>query len=114
MPPRCRSTNCGLCPGVDVAELRSLHVEDPQEQREVDAVGRLRVDLTIEAVGELRQIGFERQPRPQRRLHVGHQQRGADALAGDVADQQRQAAVRQREVVEEVAADLARGKRESH
>ena len=54
------------------------------------------------------EILAERQPRAQRRLDVGHQQRRADALARHVADEQREVAVAEREVVEEVAADLAR------
>ena len=49
-----------------------------------------------------------RQSRAERRLHVGHQQRGADALARHVPDEQREALVGKREIIEEVAAHLTR------
>ena len=107
-PPSLAEHELRVVPGVDVAQLLPPGVEDAEEQREVDGAGRGLVDLAIELGGEPREIGLERQPRPQRRLHVGHQQRGADALARHVADEQRQPSVRQREVIEEVAADFAR------
>ena len=50
-----------------------------------------------------------RQARAQRGLEVGHQDRGGDALAGHVAHQHGRFVLREREVVEEVAAHLARG-----
>ena len=61
---------------------------------EVDAAGRVLIELAIEPIGERGEIGLVRQPRAQRRLDVRHQQRRADALARDVADEQREAAVR--------------------
>ncbi len=64
-------------------------------------------------VRDRRQILAEREARAQRRLDVRHQQRGADALAGHVADEQRDLAAVEHEVVEEVAADFARRHRDA-
>ena len=66
------------------------------------------IELAVEPIGQRREIRLVRQPRAQRRLDVGHQQRGADALAGHVADEQREPTVGQHEVVEEIAADFTR------
>ena len=75
--------------------------------------GELRLDVAVDGFGDRRQPLAEREARAQRRLDVGHQQRGADPLAGHVADQQRDEARVELEVVEEVAADFARRHRDA-
>ena len=52
--------------------------------------------------------------RPQHRDEQGHQQRRRAALAGDVAERHHEAAVRQRDDVEEVAANRIRGTADPH
>ena len=70
-----------VVPGIDVTQLLAAGVENAEEEREVDGARRGLVDVTIELRGEPRKIRFVRQPGPQRRLDVGHQQGGADSLA---------------------------------
>ena len=99
--------------GVDVAQPARAAVEDPEEQRVVGGERLLGAHLVVERVHEPRQVALERQARADRRLHVRHQQRGRNALARDVAHQDRDLAVREREVVEEIAAHLARRDRDA-
>jgi hypothetical protein len=90
--------------GVDVAQQTAIRLEDGEEERQVHAAGR--VQLAIETVRELSQVGLVGEPRAERRLDVRHEQRSADAFSGDVADKQRQSSIGQHEIVEEVTADL--------
>ena len=92
--------------GVDVAQLARRRVEDADEERRVDRPGRVALDVDVDLARDRVEILAEREPRAQRRLDVRHEERGADALARDVADEQRDAPVGQREVVEEIAADF--------
>ena len=93
-------------PGVHVAQLARRGVEDAHEQRRVDRPRRVPFDVDVDLPRDRVEILAEREPRAQRRLDVRHQERRADALARDVADEQRDAPVGQREVVEEIAADF--------
>ena len=65
----------------------------PDEERRVDGPGVLRFDVDVDLARDRGEILAEGEARAQRRLDVGHQQRGADALARHVADEQRQIAV---------------------
>ena len=96
-------------PGVHVAHDARPRVDDSDKQREVDFRRRVRVQIAVQVAGQPREILFPRQAGAQRGLDVGHQERGTDALPGHVAHQHRDLARGQHEVVEEVAADLARG-----
>jgi hypothetical protein len=81
----------------------------PEEQHELDAAGRVLIQLAVEPVRQAGQICFMWKARAPRRLDVCHQQRRAHPFSRDVADQERQPSIRQHEVIEEVTPDLARG-----
>ena len=104
--PVVRRMYCGIVAGVDVAQLARRRIEDADEERRVDRPGRVALDVDVDLARDRVEILTEREPRAQRRLDVRHEERGADALARDVADEQRDPAVGQREVVEEIAADF--------
>ena len=78
----------------------------PTNKRRVDRAGRVALDVDVDLPRDRVEILAEREPRAQRRLDVGHEQRRAHALARHVADEQRNPSVAQREVVEEIAADF--------
>ncbi len=95
--------------GVHVAQQPAHGIEDGDEQRQVHLARRVLGHVAIEGIDERRQVEFERKPCAQRGLDVRHEQRRANSLAGHVAHQQRNRSAWQAEVVEKVAADLARG-----
>ena len=78
-----------------------------------DGSRRIVFDVAIDRAGDGRKILSEREARAERRLDVRHQQRGADALTGDVADEQCDLAVRHLKVIEEIAADFTRRHRDA-
>ena len=65
------------------------------------------VDLSRDRV----EVLAKREACPQGRLNVRHQERSADALARDVADEEGNPSVMEREVVEKIAADFLRRNR---
>ena len=99
--------------GVDVAHQPRRRIEDRDEERRVDRSGGVRLDVAVDGLGDRRQSLAEGEAGAERGLDVRHQQRGADALAGHVADEQRDEAGVELKVVEEVAADFARRHRDA-
>ena len=72
---------------INTANVKALslawiyQIEQTNKQGRVDSPWRARADVDIELTGKRGQILPERQARTQRRLDIGHQQRGAHALA---------------------------------
>ena len=81
---------------VHLAQRAGAALEDCEEQREVgsERLGARR--LAIEGVDEAREVALDAEPRADRRLQARHQQGGADALARDVADEERHLALAER------------------
>ena len=85
----------------------------PTNKRGVERSRRVLFDIAVDRPGDGREVLAQRETRAQRRLDVRHEQRRADAFARDVADEQRDLAVGDLKVIEEVAADFARRHRDA-
>ena len=89
--------------------LRVLEIVDAvDERREHAVVAELR-DLLVDAAEQARRRARDRGARPQLARQARHVERGADRLAGDVADGEPEVRRVVPDEVVEVAADLIRG-----
>ena len=97
-----------VVPGVDVAQAAGAPLQQREEEGVVGREGLVAAHLAVERLHEPREVGLGAQARADRRLEAGHEESGPHALAGDVAHEDRHLVLAEREVVEEVAAHLAR------
>ena len=95
---------------IDVAEAAAGNMVVGEEERRERAVGRvLREELVDDAKNIFQAIVRDGALAAQIGLQVGHEQRGGDAFAGDVADDEAEAVGAEVEKIVIIAADGARG-----
>jgi hypothetical protein len=101
---------CGRMAAINVAEPTAGNMVVGEEERGEGAVGRvLREELVDDAKNVFQAIVRDGALAAQIGLEIGHEQRGGDAFAGDVADDEAEAVGAEVEEVVVIAAYGARG-----